>query len=258
MTLLTDFGITDTYVAQMKAVLYGLAPSCLIVDISHEIPAQNIYAGARALAETALLFPTGTIHVAVVDPGVGTQRRLIAAKLRGHLFVMPDNGLLSLLVKDFSLEAAVELTERKFWRSPVSHTFHGRDILAPVAAYLAKGGTLLELGQPIHNLANLMEPCWKRIEGGVLGTISAIDHFGNAITNLPNSLFKDFSFECPVLTWINDRCLEWRWCAAYGFAPPNTAIALIGSNGHLELAVNCGSAALEFRLQVGDAIIVYC
>jgi S-adenosylmethionine hydrolase len=258
VTLLTDFGTSDSYVAQMKGIIYSMAPDCLVVDLTHQIPAQCIFAGARALRESALHFPVGTIHVAVVDPGVGTRRRLIAAKLEDHFFVFPDNGLLGLLANEFPLQEAVELTEKKYWRNSVSHSFHGRDIMAPVAAHLATGIQLSSLGQPVDELAQLQVPGWEQIESGFAGAIVAIDHFGNAITNLPARLFEDLSLERELCTLINERQeLTWRWCAAYGFTASKTPIALIGSHGSLELAVNCGSAAAEFKLRIGDRVQVY-
>lgn len=257
VTLLTDFGLSDTYVAQMKGVIYELAPNCTVVDITHQIPAQNIYAGARALDEAALLFPKGTVHVAVVDPGVGTGRRIIAAQIQGHYFVLPDNGLLSFLTIRFPLDVVVEVTEKAFWRNPVSNTFHGRDIMAPVAAQIANGINILELGRAIPELQKVQEPTWGSVDGGYSGFVTGIDHFGNAITNLPGHLFQKFAPGQFVRTQIGTKELRWRWCATYGESTPDTAIALVGSQRYLEFAVNCGSAAKEFQLQVNDAVTVY-
>jgi S-adenosylmethionine hydrolase len=256
VTLLTDFGVVDTYVAQMKGVIYSLAPQCSVVDLTHAIAPQDIAAGAAALRDTAFLFPPGTVHVAVIDPGVGTDRRLMAAEVAGHFFVLPDNGLLSLLLEAYPLQGAVELTRAEFWRSTVSRTFHGRDILAPVAAQIVNGRTLAELGGAIGEIQRLAAPRWEKSHGGLAGVIVSVDHFGNAITNFPERLFVDFEVGASLCTVINGRELQWKWCTAYGFAPRQSPIALVGSNGCLELAINCGSAAAEFQLRAGDPVLI--
>ncbi len=256
VTLLTDFGLADSYVAQMKAVIYNLARHCTIVDLTHFIPPQNVLAGATALREAALLFPVGTIHVAVVDPGVGTQRRLMAARLEDHYFVMPDNGLLTRLLEKYALQAAVELTESRFWRSSISSTFHGRDIMAPVAAHMANGTQLSEFGAPLNSLVQLSLPRPLQTAAGIEGMVVAIDHFGNAITDIPRSMLAGQINDGALLISLHQVKSLWDMWTTYGQATPGTRLVLIGSQGYLELAVNCGSAAVDARIQVGDRISI--
>ncbi len=155
ITLLTDFGTADVYVAQMKAVILQAVPNCQIIDVTHHIAPQNVSLGARALRDASMLFPQGTIHIAVVDPGVGSDRRIVAAKINHQIFILPDNGLLSEVLRDFPLQQAVALTESRFWRPTISNTFHGRDIMAAVAGHLASGTQLSELGPTISDLKKL-------------------------------------------------------------------------------------------------------
>ena len=189
ISLLSDFGLEDGYVAAMKGVIAGIAPEAALVDITHLVPPQDVAAGRFRLLTAAPYFPAGTVHLAVVDPGVGMVRRAVAVRSRsGSWFVGPDNGLLlGALEMDLPL-TAVELTEREFWRTATpSATFHGRDIFAPVAAHLAKGVGLESLGSEIDtaSLVRLqLAPCVK-MAGGVRGAVQAVDHFGNLVSTLP-------------------------------------------------------------------------
>ena len=258
VTLLTDFGLQDSYVAQMKGVVLSIAQSCTLVDISHSIAAQNVLAGAAVLREAAVCFPPRTVHVAVVDPGVGTSRRLVAAKIADQFFVLPDNGLLTHLLRDFALEQAVELTNRRFWRSTISSTFHGRDIMAPVAAHLATGTRLSDLGSPIETLLRLTEPLAEETTDGISGLVVSIDHFGNAITNIPGLLveqvFANIQFGDCLEIELGQRVGSWPWSRTYGTVAAGKGLALLGSQGYLELAVNCGSAAASHKISVGDSL----
>ncbi len=260
VTLLTDFGLNDTYVAQMKGVVLSIAPDCTLVDITHAIPAQNVLAGAAALREAAVRFPPQSIHVAVVDPGVGTSRRLVGVQIADRLFVLPDNGLLSRMLTDFELQLAVELTERNFWQPEVSDTFHGRDIMAPVAAHLASGIPLGEFGPPVSTLTQLTEPQAKRTAAGISAVVVAIDHFGNATTNIQLSLLQQAFSHLQTGDMLEvehqHRSTLWQWNRTYGAVDPAVQLALIGSQGYLELAVNRGSAAAEHGISIGDQIFI--
>ncbi len=188
ITLLTDFGLKDGNVGVMKGVIWKIAPEAQIADLSHLIPPQDVQDGALILSRSAPYFPPGTVHVAVVDPGVGTTRRPIAARLGGQFFVLPDNGLITLLLEQ--AEAASEIVEfvhldqAQYWLPAVSHVFHGRDIFAPSAAHLANGVLLTELGTPIHDPQRLKFPVPTRTDLGLLGEVIHIDHFGNLSTSI--------------------------------------------------------------------------
>ncbi len=249
IALLTDFGTRDWYVASMKAVMLHLAPQARLVDITHEVPAYNVTAGAIALAAAVPWFPPRTIFVGVVDPGVGTARRLIAAKTGAHLFVGPDNGLLSLALEQSTRVSLVQLTNRRYWLPTVSRTFHGRDILAPVAAYLARGGRLSALGQRISCYTALPFPPVRRTAITARGSILYVDRFGNLITNLSSEVVRAYR---PGRLRARDRSV--RLVSSYDEGRPNEVVAVIGSSGRLELAVRQGSAARRWRLRVGDAI----
>ena len=188
ITLLTDFGLKDGYVGVMKGVIWGICPGVQIADITHSVSPQNVLEGAIVLERTAPFFPEGTVHVAVVDPGVGTRRRPIAARLGEQFFVGPDNGLFTLLLeKNRSQQKPVEvvhLDQPRYWLGDVSNVFHGRDIFAPVAAHLANGVPLASLGSVIQDAAVLYLPQPKPIPGGWSCQIITIDQFGNLATNL--------------------------------------------------------------------------
>ena len=239
ITLLTDFGAGDHYVAAMKGVILGICPQAEIIDISHEIPAFQIGFGAYTLAQAAPAFPAGTIHVAVVDPGVGTARRAIAARAGGQVFLGPDNGLLSMALG--LTPRVAEITNRKLFRQPVSTTFHGRDIFAPVAAHLASGLAWGKIGQRITDwrLGDFLAvPQTGPSEW--TGSILSMDHFGNIVTNFPWKEFGDVfgqSFELKL-----GRTRIRTLAATYGNAPAETPFVLCGSSGFAEIALRHGSA----------------
>lgn len=255
ITLTTDFGTDSPYVAQMKAVILAMQPAAAIVDITHAIGPQNILQGAAVVQDTAPWFPPNTIHVAVVDPGVGTARRLLLAPIGQHLCLAPDNGLLSGLMDDTPPTAVFSLENSHFWRPTVSPTFHGRDILAPVAAHLSRGVLPHELGPPIDD--------WQRLPGlqpqvaacEIRGQIVAIDAFGNLLTNLRR---RDFPTELDfrgVSIRIGDHRLV-GLATTYGDHAPGTPLALFGSSTRLELACVNGSAARHFAAHSGDRVEV--
>jgi S-adenosylmethionine hydrolase len=250
VTLTTDFGLHDPYVAMMKGVLLCTAPAATIVDVTHAIAAQDVRSAAWILMHAHRYFPLGTVHVAVVDPGVGTPRRLLVARDRGHAFLAPDNGLLAPLL---SREASVhELDVERIARPGTSRTFHGRDILAPAAARLASGA-------PFSKIARAKTGVWERLELAqpaargdltVVGEIVIADRYGNLISNLtPAHLGGDlsrWSIEC------GKRRIPIR--GAYGEARPGELLALVDSYGALEVAVRDGDAARRLRVGPGSAI----
>jgi hypothetical protein len=254
ITLLTDFGQQDGYVAAMKGVMLGLYPAVKLVDISHEVEPQNVEAGAFILEAHFRYFPTGTVHVAVVDPGVGSARPALACCAGGHFFVAPDNGLLDFCC-DFSDLQTVRLTQRKFWREAISSTFHGRDIFAPVAAHLARGEPLLNLGEPFL-LQKKLSPLSCRIEEKVLhGQVAYIDRFGNLISNISERQLLAFAQNLPVTITLAGHLIG-GLSKTYAEVPPNAPIALIGSFGFLEMGVNLGNALLRFGARRGAPITI--
>ncbi len=258
VTLLTDFGLDDTYAGVLKGVIWEICPQARIADLTHQVSPQNILQGAYLLATACRYFPPGTVHLAVVDPGVGSGRAAIAAETPTALFVAPDNGLLSFVWEELSPQEraaarVVELREPRYWRPPVSDTFHGRDIFAPVAAHLAAGLPLESLG-PLRETMHLLETAPQvGADGAVVGRILHVDHFGNCISNIRreqvSAVLQQGSFHCAIR--------EHRFTAlsrTYAEAPPGAPLTLIGSSGRLEIAVRNGSAAAQLGLAIGDPI----
>ncbi|NJL81166.1 MAG: SAM-dependent chlorinase/fluorinase [Richelia sp. SM2_1_7] len=251
ITLLTDFGISDEYVAVMKGAIAQINPISRVVDITHQIPPQNIIAARFCLMNAYAYFPVGTVHVAVVDPGVGGNRRAVAVELTQGFLVAPDNGLLSGVLSQNSVISAVELTNSDYWlTSEPSNTFHGRDIFAPVGAHLANGISLQKLGQEINpeSLVKLDLPECSRKDDILIGCIQYIDHFGNLVTNIPENLIKGKNWSVE----IQGNIIKAR--ETYSDVKSGEVIALIGSDGWVEIAVNCGNAALKLGLKLGDQV----
>ncbi len=256
LTLLTDFGTQDAYVGVMKGVIAQVNPALPVVDLTHSIPPQDIAAARFNLMNAVPYFPQGTVHVCVVDPGVGGTRRAIALRCgeMGYL-VAPDNGVVSGVLHQLtpSEVTAVELANREYWRTTApSATFHGRDIFAPAGAHLASGVPLERVGAPIpvESLVSLPVPSVQSLSGGVAGVIQYIDTFGNLITTIPGRAVED-----------------WQWIAQVGniSVPGKTAysdsaagewLALVGSHGWVEVAVNQGSAAQVLNVSVGASVQV--
>ncbi|MBC6424648.1 MAG: SAM-dependent chlorinase/fluorinase [Hormoscilla sp. SP12CHS1] len=253
LTLLSDFGLSDIYVGVMKGIIARINPSLKVVDITHNIPPQNILAARFCLREALPYFPAGTVHVAVVDSGVGSSRRAIALFLSDCYLVGPDNGIFSGILAENPVLAAVELTNPEYWHTPTpSSTFHGRDIFAPVGAHLASGVPLVELGNPIdpETLVQLPLPACTHTETSITGCIQYIDHFGNLITNIPGSCVRAkqwyIKLENQVIKGSN----------TYADSPPLEEIALVGSHGWVEIAVNGGNAQSQLQLDWKDKIEV--
>ena len=254
ITLTTDFGEQDHYVGAMKGVILNTTPEVVLVDITHQIPPQNIRQAAYILSSAVPYFPTGSIHVAVVDPEVGTERRPLAVRTPRALYVAPDNGLLTPIYETEGVVEAVHLTNSTYWLPHVSHTFHGRDIFAPVAAYLARGVPLNALGKPVppENLVRLEWHFPKELpDGRIEGMVVHIDHFGNIVTNIPADML-----DAPPDVWEFEagkhrlRGLK----GAYAEVEVGEPLALIGSNRTVEFSVREGNAAALLGVRVGDKV----
>jgi len=256
ITLLTDFGTKDPYVAEMKAVIVSICPEVQIIDISHQIEKFNIRMGAFILASAAPYFPEKTIHVAVVDPGVGTNRRPIIVETKRSFYVGPDNGILILSAKKEGIKRICQISNTLFMLSKVSKTFHGRDIFAPAAAYLAKGKSLSEFGPEIQDY---VVPKFAKLEmrgNELLGEVMHIDDFGNIISNISvEDLRKIGAKEGGFLNVkFRGKILRLKFCSTYGDVSVRQPLALLGSHEFLEFSVNQGSAAKKFKVKVGDSI----
>ena len=255
LTLLTDFGTRDAYVAAMKGAACSIHPDVRLVDITHEIPPQDVMQAAFVLRDSWRFFPPGTVHVAVVDPGVGTTRHAVALRHGDHYFVGPDNGLFSLVLQDEPDEAVI-LDRPEMWRTPEpSKTFHGRDIFAPAAARLAAGTPLSELGSPLSALTRLHWALPIHDEAGIRGWVVHIDRFGNCITNVTSEAFQDGRsgrrFKCYAGTVILNKIQE-TYAAVEGGDP----LLLFNSADLLEIAVSRGNAAELYGLHTGSPINV--
>ncbi len=256
LTLTTDFGIRSGFAGIMKGVIYGIAPHVRVVDISHAIAPQNIQEGAFTLWRAAPFFPAGTIHVYVVDPGVGTKRRPLAARLGNQYFVGPDNGMLTPLIE--AAEQAKEPTEfihlnnPKYWLPKISHTFHGRDIFAPVSAHLANGIPLGALGPRFNDPVRVELPYPIKTDTGWTAHVTGIDTFGNLTTDLPASALQNrtdalFRLRGSEVAGVAE---------SYGSRQSGDLIALADSEGYLEIAVVNGNAAQKLTAKVGDTVEV--
>jgi S-adenosylmethionine hydrolase len=253
ITLLTDFGLSDPYVGIMKGVILSIHPEARLVDISHEIYPGAVRQAAILIEETYPFFPPGTIHLTVVDPGVGSTRRPIGLKARGQVFVGPDNGVFSALLSAPERGSVVHLTEEKFFLPALSHTFHGRDIFAPVAAHLARGVELLEMGSPVNNHVCLDLPAVMINEQCLRGEVTRVDRFGNIITNIPAHTFESWMGGNRVLVTVGRLSLE-SIGRTFSDVARGSAVALVGSSGHLEIAVNLGRASDRLGVS-GDRVV---
>jgi S-adenosylmethionine hydrolase len=259
ITLLTDFGFKDGFTGVMHGVILGIAPDATIVDISHAISPQNVLEGSLVLAKSAPYFPPGTIHVAVVDPGVGTARRPLAARIGNQYFVGPDNGLFTGVIEAAEKSAQsmtfLHLIKPEYWLGEVSRSFHGRDIFAPVAAHLAKGVKLEDIGEVITDPAHIMIPRPEATADGWAGQVLAVDHFGNLLTNLtPEHIAPEKSLSISIGEAHISGLVQ-----TFGERESGSVIAMIDSSGVLAIAVVNGSAAEKLRVGVGTGVSLrYC
>lgn len=272
VALLTDFGITDTYVGVMKGVMLNIAPGAQLIDLTHAVQPQSVKQAAFLLLNSYRYFPRGTVFLVVVDPGVGSERRALAVRAGDYTFVAPDNGVLSGVLRELGAARAVELRDPAYRLSATSVTFHGRDIFAPAAAHLAAGVAIEQLGSPVEHPVELPAPLLTVEPARITGEVLHVDHFGTAVTSI------------GLLRWIagDQLALQPRFGAGgdafhfpaaqaavsaadqtligiartYTDVPPGESLALVGSSGYLELSVNQGSFARRFGVQVGDAVEV--
>jgi S-adenosylmethionine hydrolase len=257
ITFLSDFGHDDWFVGVVHGVLHAVCPEAAVVDITHAVPPGDVARGGFVLAAAAPDFPPGTVHLGVVDPGVGTDRRAIAVKARDQLFVGPDNGLLEWAVSDPHAEIR-SLIERRYFRSPMSRTFHGRDVFAPVAGHLARGEPIACFGPELSDPVRQPLPAPERRGGELIGRVVFVDRFGNVLTNVAE---QDLSDGFPMVP--EDR-LEVVMLGrtihglsrSYGEGPVGTILAIIGSSGRLEIAQVGGDASERLGLGEGDQIRV--
>jgi len=255
ITLTTDFGTGSPYVGAMKGVILSINPAATIIDISHAVPAQDITRGALVLEDTTPWFPDGTIHVAVVDPGVGTARAILYARIGAQQYIAPDNGLLSRLMARWQPSMVLRLTATEHWLPAVSYTFHGRDIMAPVAARLSLGLDPRLLGPAAGQLDQLDLPLPQVIDEKVRGEVISIDSFGNLITNIAFDLLagKPNDTRACVVCGIYETFGIYH---TYGEQAPGMLVALIGSAGRLELAIVGDNAAARMGVSIGTPVVV--
>ena len=252
ITLTTDFGARDPYVAEMKAVILRLNPAVRLIDVSHEIAAHDVIEGALAVHAMVAVCPEGTIHVAVVDPGVGTGRRGLVVAASGQLFVGPDNGIFTPVLARSGWRA-FELNAPEFRRASVSATFHGRDVFAPAAAHLSLGVTASSFGPPVTDPVRVALVTTREVVGGVEGRVIHVDRFGNLVTSIQAETVKRLSGGAGVLTvQIGGRRMP--LVGTYGDLPSGGAGALVGSHGRLEVAIREGNAAARLRARRGAAV----
>ncbi len=254
ITLLSDFG--DVYPASMKGVILSINPEVNLVDISHSVPHYNIRAGAFILMTYAQYFPSGTVHIAVVDPGVGTERLSLAIKAESfdygiHYFIGPDNGLLIPAARSIGDFEVYEIADETLFLSSVSFTFHGRDIFAPVGAHISRGLNISKVGRQVFDFIDLDFAKGRRTEGCLQGNIIFIDSFGNIVTNISSDIVD---FQPGDALEIQGRRILFH--SSYGFCKKDELVALIGSHGYLEIAINQGNAALLFNKKIGDEFCI--
>jgi S-adenosyl-L-methionine hydrolase (adenosine-forming) len=256
ITLLTDFGLRDPYVAEMKGVILDICPRVNIVDVSHDIEKFNVRSGAIVLASASQFFPKGTINVAVVDPGVGTERRGLCVETSRGFFIGPDNGVLVLATRTQGIEHVHVIENSRYFLPEVSHTFHGRDIFAPVAAHIANGVSPLDIGP---ETSRMVVPGFGKIVKGrksVTGEVVYVDSFRNVITNITGKDLEGVGLCQESRLRVDDIRARLRFCNAYGEVEVGEPLALIGSHGFLEISVNQGDASTDFGLKIGDKITV--
>jgi S-adenosylmethionine hydrolase len=247
---LTDFGTRDHYVAAMKGVVLGICPEARLVDITHDIPPQDITAAAGEIAACYRFFPSGTIFLVVIDPGVGSARRAVAAAAGGYFFVGPDNGVFDVVVRDRRSVDAVVLTEPQYALPTISRTFEGRDRFAPAAGWLAMGVPLASFGPPAGPLTALPAVEVRVTDTIIEGEVARIDRFGNVVTTIEREHLEPWGGATFIIRVAGREIRD--LCATYADAPPGELCALFGSSGHLEVAINGGSAA--HALNVGRGV----
>lgn len=256
IALTTDFGLRDPYVAEMKAVILSIIPNATIVDVTHEIDKFNIRMGAFVLASASPYFPKGTIHLAIVDPSVGTKRNPILVQTRHSLLIGPDNGVLALAAKKEGINHIYKITNRKLMLPKISHTFHGRDIFAPAAAHLANGVAPEESGKEVSEMFMPEFAKITRTKHAIAGEIIHIDGFGNIITNLIEKDLPSTRNKQTVDVKLKNMRRKLKFSKAYAEVEKHKPLAIIGSHDFLEISVNQGNAAKFFKTKEGDKVTV--
>ncbi len=254
ISLTTDFGTRDEYVGVLKAVICGINPQALVIDITHHIAPHDVAGAAFMLKSTFTWFPIASIHVAVIDPGVGGTRAIVAARVAGHYLIAPDNGLLAPLIDEYGVDELIAVQTRAFFKQPLSRTFHGRDIFAPVAAHLSLGVAMRDFGPPIDRM-QLTDLAWPRphvdADGTLHGHVVGVDRFGNLITDIGYDHLKAAAHSGGgrgLRIHAGGRTIE-GLISSYGQGPEGVPAAILGSRDCLEIAVNQGSA--EKLLSIG-------
>lgn len=253
ITLITDFGTRDSYVSEMKGVILSLVADVQLVDVTHDVEPQQVAEAALVLEAAAAAFPAGTVHLAVVDPGVGTDRRAIVVVAGDQLFVGPDNGLFTPMFMHAAWRA-FELTAKEFRRATVSKTFHGRDVFAPAAAHLARGVAPERFGPAVEDPVRLPWPEAREGADGVGGTVIHIDRFGNLVTSIEAAHVAAVLADGQAAVRVAGRVLP--LVGTYGELPAGRAGALIGSRNRLEVVVRDGSAAARLGAGRGTAVVL--
>lgn len=258
ITLLTDFGLSDHFVAVMKGVILNINRDVELVDISHAVPPQDVMHAAFLLKSTYAYFPTDTIHVVVVDPGVGTQRRALLVSSEKGYFIAPDNGVLSCIYEDAGVGEVRDITADHYFLKPRTGTFDGRDVFAPVAAWLSKGVSLSSFGDPISNYKKLELPTPLPVQEGVLKCkILYIDHFGNLVSNLSREQFKEYldaSEKRRFAFRVGEHTVS-KLRQAYAEGEPDEVFAILGSSDLVEFSVNGGNAAALTHAGIGSDVL---
>jgi S-adenosyl-L-methionine hydrolase (adenosine-forming) len=253
IALLTDFGIRDHYVGTMKGVVLSVCPDASLVDVTHDIPPQDIFAAALELDASYRYFPPATVFLVVIDPGVGSTRRAIAAEIDGYRFVAPDNGVLSPVLRASASPIVVELLERRFARSTISRTFEGRDRFAPAAGWLARGTKLQSFGPALSDYVTLDFPIAEVTATAIRGQVVRVDRFGNLITNIKVAALDRLTRASTVTV---NKAHTARIVLTYASVAPGELCAVVGSSGHLEVAINAGNAAARLDATRGARVVV--
>jgi len=258
ISLLTDFGLEDNYVGVMKAVILKINPKAKILDLSHNVERQNITEAALLLKSSFRYFPKGTIFLVIVDPGVGSKRKVIAVKTKNYIFVGPDNGVLSLALKETGIDKIIEISNKKYFLKPVSDTFHGRDIFSPVAGFLSKGVSLENFGKDINGFKDLDLPKVKIKDDKLFGEIIYIDGFGNLISNVQRDILYDFVDKRRFKIYFKKKIFE-GINRSYAETKIGEPLVIFGSFNNLEISVNQRNALNYFKAKKGDLLkIVRC
>jgi len=257
ITLTTDFGLRDPYVAEMKAVILSICPEANIVDISHEIEKFNIREAAFVLACAAPYFPKGTIHVAVVDPGVGTKRKPLLIQTRNATYIGPNNGILTLAIKNDKPMQIREITNKKLMMPQISNTFHGRDVFAPTAAHIANNTRTEIVGRRTNKITKPSFADVVRNRDTLIGEVIHIDNFGNAITNISGADLRSWKINNVAKVKVGKRKFELKLCKTYGDTKNHQLLITVDSHGLLEISVNQGSATRDYDIENRDKVTIY-